>query len=158
MGSGANMVDLDTMRDIITRNRAWYCLDCGKCSAVCPITRWEKRCYTTPRLLVEKAVDGRIGEFLDDPLFWSCLTCKRCSELCPSEVSFSEFLRDLRGLARRGGRSGDCTHGDAIQTWGRIMTRPELHPDRLGWLSLEPSHRQGDHGEEKALRVSNRSD
>ena len=128
------MIATDAMRDIITRNRAWYCLDCGKCSAVCPITRWETRRYTTPRLLVEKAVDGRIGEFLDDPLFWSCLTCKRCSELCPSEVYFSEFLRDARASAHAGGRSGECTHGDAIQTWGRMMADPGLRQDRLGWL------------------------
>jgi len=139
------MIATDTMRDIITRNRAWYCLDCGKCSAVCPITRWEKRCYTTPRLLVEKAVGGRIGEFLDDPLFWSCLTCKRCSQLCPSEVYFSEFLRDARASAHAGGRSGECTHGDAIQTWGRMMADPGLRQDRLGWL-------------EEGLKVSDSSD
>jgi len=135
MGTVTNMIPTDSMRDIITRNRAWYCLDCGKCSAVCPITRWEKCCYTTPRLLVEKAVDGRIGEFLDDPLFWSCLTCKRCSQLCPSEVHFSEFLRDARASAHAGGRAGECTHGDAIQTWGRMMADPGLRQDRLGWLN-----------------------
>jgi heterodisulfide reductase subunit D len=125
----------DAMRDIITRNRAWYCLECGKCSAVCPITRWERREYTSPRLFVEKAIEGRTAEVLDDLLFWSCLTCKRCSELCPSDVHFSEFLRDARALARGEGRAGDCTHGDAIQTWGRMMTDPELHQNRLGWLS-----------------------
>jgi heterodisulfide reductase subunit D len=139
------MIDTDRMRDIITRNRAWYCLDCGKCSTVCPITRWEGRSYTTPRLLVEKAVDGRIAEFLDDPLFWSCLTCKRCSELCPSRVSFSEFLRDARASAHASGRSGECTHGDAIGTWSHMMTDPGLRQDRLGWLA-------------EGLRVSNSSD
>lgn len=135
----------DPMRDVLNKNRAWYCLECGKCSAVCPITRWETRAYTSPRLLVEKAIQGRSGEVLDDPLFWSCLTCKRCSELCPSDVYFSEFLRDARTLARDEGRSGDCTHGDAVQTWGRMMTNPAMQQDRLGWLD-------GD------LRVSDDSD
>ena len=46
--------------EIITKNRAWYCLECGKCSAVFPITRWETRAYTSPRLLVEKAVQGLV--------------------------------------------------------------------------------------------------
>jgi heterodisulfide reductase subunit D len=125
---------IDTMRDVINKNRAWYCLECGKCSAVCPITRWETRAYTSPRLLVEKAIEGRTAEFLDDLLFWSCLTCKRCSELCPSDVHFSEFLRDSRSLARQEGRSGECTHGDVIQTWGRMMTDPDLRQKRLAWL------------------------
>jgi Fe-S oxidoreductase len=134
----------DTIQDVINRNRAWYCLDCGKCSAVCPITRFETREYTSPRLLVEKAIAptsdrsqseiGLASGLLDDLLFWSCLTCKRCSELCPADVHFSEFLRDARALARGVGRVGECTHGDVIQTWGRVMTDPELHQDRLGWL------------------------
>ena len=124
----------DALREAITRNRAWYCLECGKCSAVCPITHWERRAYTSPRLLVEKAIEGRTTDVLDDPLFWSCLTCKRCSVLCPSDVYFSEFLRDARALARSTGRLGDCTHGDVIQTWGRMMTRPEMQQSRLDWL------------------------
>jgi Fe-S oxidoreductase len=124
----------DAWREAITRNRAWYCLECGKCSAVCPITHWERRTYTSPRLLVEKAIEGRTADVLDDPLFWSCLTCRRCSVLCPSEVHFSEFLRDMRALARGEGRSGECTHGDVVQTWGRMMARHEIEQDRLGWL------------------------
>jgi len=126
---------MDQLRDAIDRNRAWYCMECGKCSAVCPITRWEGRRYTSPRILVEKAIEGRGDELLDDLLFWSCLTCKRCSELCPSDVHFSEFIRDARAVARQDGRQGDCTHGEAIQTWGRMMARPGLRQDRLGWLS-----------------------
>jgi len=135
----------DSMQEIIRRNRAWFCQECGKCSAVCPITRWEGRRYTSPRLLVEKAIEGWTQEVLDDPLFWSCLTCKRCSELCPSDVYFSEFLRDARSLARGDGRSRECTHGDIVQTWGRMMVRPELKQNRLGWI--------GD-----GLRVAERSD
>jgi heterodisulfide reductase subunit D len=135
----------DALRETITKNRAWYCLECGKCSAVCPITNWEKRAYTSPRLLVEKAIEGRSSEVLDDPLFWSCLTCKRCSVLCPSDVHFSEFVRDARALARAEGRSGDCTHGDVVQTWGRMMAQPEMQQNRLGWL-------------DGALRVSAASD
>ena len=126
---------MTTIKDIVRNNGASYCLECGKCSAVCPITRWETRDFASPRRLVEKAVHGKIEEIFDAPLFWSCLTCKRCSELCPSDVHFSEFIRDLRGLSRENGGAGPCTHGDVIHTWGRIMTDPALRQNRLGWLT-----------------------
>jgi len=123
------------LKDLISKNRVGYCLDCGKCGAVCPITRWETRCFTSPRLLIEKSILGRTEELMDDPLFWSCLLCKRCSELCPSDVHFVEFLRDARSLARTFDRHGDCTHSEMIQTWGRMMTNPSLRQNRMGWLS-----------------------
>lgn len=128
---------MNTLKDIIDRNKARYCLECGKCSAVCPITRWEIKDYASPRLLVEKAMDGKTDDVLENALFWSCLTCKRCSELCPSDVHFSEFIRDARHLARKNGQSGSCTHGDVIQTWGRIMTDSNLQQNRLGWIGSD---------------------
>jgi Fe-S oxidoreductase len=125
---------MGNLQNIVNRNRAWYCLECGKCSAVCPITAWETHAYCSPRLLIEKALNRHSADIYEDPLFWSCLTCKRCSELCPSDVLFSEFMRDARGLARDDGRSGDCSHGEVIQTWGAMMTDPDLNQNRLEWL------------------------
>ena len=72
---------------------------------------------------------------MDDYLFWSCLTCKRCTALCPSDVHFSEFLRDVRGLAREDDRCGECTHSEMTQTLGRMMTDPDMKQNRLEWLS-----------------------
>jgi heterodisulfide reductase subunit D len=71
---------------------------------------------------------------MDDYLFWSCLTCKRCTALCPSDVHFSEFLRDVRGLAQKDDRCGECTHSEMTQTLGRMMTDPGLKQNRLEWL------------------------
>jgi Fe-S oxidoreductase len=128
---------MSNLQDIINQNRAWYCLECGKCSAVCPITFWETRAYCSPRLLIEKALNRHSADVYEDPLFWSCLTCKRCSELCPSDVLFSEFIRDTRSLARNDGLSGECTHGEVIQTWGQMMTDPDLDQNRLEWLDRD---------------------
>lgn len=128
---------MGNLQDIINQNRAWYCLECGKCSAVCPITYWETRAYCSPRLLIEKALNSHSADVYEDPLFWSCLTCKRCSELCPSDVLFSEFIRDTRALARNDGLSGDCTHGEVIQAWGQMMTDPDLDQNRLEWLDRD---------------------
>jgi Fe-S oxidoreductase len=125
----------ENMQEIINKNRAGYCLECGKCTAVCPISRWGVCGYASSRLLVEKAIEGQMGSVIEDDLFWSCLTCKRCSEICPSEVSFSEFMRDLRALAWARGHSGVCTHSGVIHNWSRMMTQADLRQNRLGWLT-----------------------
>lgn len=125
------------MAEIIGENRVMLCLTCGKCSAVCPVTRWETQEYTSPRLLVEKAVEGDRAAVFDDPLFWSCLTCRQCSDLCPSEVDFCGFIRDMRSLAGEENIRGTCTHGNTIQTWAGMMTHHDLHQNRLGWLGKD---------------------
>ena len=127
----------DQLPGIIAKNRVWLCIDCGKCGAVCPISRWESRTFSSPRLMIEKSIQGRLEEVMDDPLFWSCLICQRCTELCPSDVNFTAFIRDARGLARSFDRFGDCTHSEMIQTWGRMMANPQQVQNRLGWLTDE---------------------
>ncbi len=122
------------MDTIIRENQVLYCLTCGKCSSVCPITRWEDQVYTSPRLLVEKAVEGNREAIFEDPLFWSCLSCRQCTLLCPSQVDFCGFIRELRAVARSEGLHGTGTHGDIVQTWARMMTTKDLSPNRLGWL------------------------
>ena len=125
---------MNSFKEIIQTNRAWLCLDCGKCSSVCPITIHLVDGYTSPRLLVETAVSSGEDSVLDDPLLWSCLTCQRCSEICPSLVDFSSFIQDARQIAQNKNLSGDCTHSGMIQTWGRLMTDPNLIQNRLDWL------------------------
>ena len=123
---------MEAIQQIIKRTKAYYCLECGKCTAVCPISRREPA--YSPRLTVERALWGEGEELLTDVLLWSCLTCQQCYERCPSDVHYVEFVRDLRALARGSGQEGLCSHGEAIQTWMRMMASPELKQNRLDWL------------------------
>lgn len=125
---------MNTFAEIVQSNQAWLCLDCGKCSSVCPITIQLVDGYTSPRLLVEGAVNSGEDRVLEDPLLWSCLTCQRCAEICPSGVKFSEFIQDARQLAREQGQSGESTHSGMIQGWMRMMTDPALKQNRLDWI------------------------
>jgi len=125
---------VNTFIEIVQSNQAWLCLDCGKCSSICPITLHLVDGYTSPRLLVEGAVNSGEDRVLEDPLLWSCLTCQRCTEICPSGVQFSHFIQDARQLARENGQSGDCTHSGMIQSWMRMMTDPALEQNRLDWV------------------------
>ncbi|MBM4464416.1 MAG: (Fe-S)-binding protein [Chloroflexi bacterium] len=123
---------MQAIQQIIKSTKAYYCLECGKCTSVCPISRREPA--YSPRLTVERALWGEGEELLTDVLLWSCLTCQHCSTRCPSDVHYVEFIRDLRALARGTGEEGLCSHGEAIQTWMRMMASPELKQNRLDWL------------------------
>lgn len=127
---------MNPLQNLIKENQLWYCLDCGKCGSVCPVTR-ASSVYTSPRTLIETAVHRDMEAVISEPLFWACLTCKRCSDVCPSNVHFAEFVREARTIARPLERRGDCTHGEVIQTWGRMMTNPAMRQKRLDWISAD---------------------
>jgi len=120
------------VKQAIQNNRAHYCLDCGKCTAVCPVSRREAA--FSPRAFVEATINDEKALLADNRL-WACLTCRRCSEVCPSDVRFGEFTRDLRAWARGNGQEGHCSHGETIQTWMRLMADASLQQNRLDWLT-----------------------
>ncbi len=124
---------MDEIRQVIESNRAYFCLDCGKCTAACPVARHDAA--FSPRRIVERAVMGQTEALLADGVLWSCLTCRRCTALCPSDVRYSEFTRDLRTAARQREHRPSCSHGETIQTWMRMMAQPDLRQNRREWLS-----------------------
>ncbi len=126
---------MDAIEQAVRNTQAYYCLECGKCTSVCPVAR--RNGAFSPRLMVEKCIKGQGQELLADRLMWACLTCRRCSEICPSDVHYSEFTRDLRIEARHLNQEGHCSHGQAIQTLMRLMTAPELKQNRLDWLDQD---------------------
>ncbi len=124
---------MPSLAQAIQTTKAYYCLECGKCSAVCPLARFDGDLL--PRRLVEEAITAGFDAALAQRLLWACLTCKRCTEICPSDVDFIGFVRELRVLARGRGSYAHCTHGDAIFGWMRVMANRELKQDRLAWVS-----------------------
>ncbi|MFQ6014555.1 MAG: (Fe-S)-binding protein [Anaerolineae bacterium] len=120
------------LQQIVERSRAYHCLECGKCTSVCPLAR--QQVGYSPRRTVEETLYSQDGTSLSDPLLWSCLTCYRCALVCPQGVDYAGFVRDLRREARGVGYRGHCTHGQAIESWMRLMGRPDTAQERIGWL------------------------
>ncbi|MFH1486663.1 MAG: (Fe-S)-binding protein, partial [Chloroflexota bacterium] len=117
---------------IIADTRAYSCLDCGKCTVACPISRYDSS--YSPRKLVYRALCDHGDEVLKDGQLWSCITCSMCEERCQSGVHYAELMRLLRSEAYALGNSGQCTHGGALQSLMRIMTADNLSQNRLDWL------------------------
>ena len=73
---------------------AWACLNCGVCSAVCPLG-----IDLLPRTLFRYAVLGLRDEVLDESeTIFQCLLCRLCEENCTANVHIAENVRFLRGF------------------------------------------------------------
>ena len=123
--------------EIIRQSRAYYCLDCGKCTGNCPVALHDEA--FSPRALVRTVLLGEGEELAHSRLLWSCLTCRMCQERCPSDVRFIDFQRKVRAAYRNLGQREFCSHGGAFQALQRIMTAPRLRQDRLGWVTRDLS-------------------
>ena len=124
-----------TVRDIAQESKAFYCLECGKCSALCPVSR-HNPAYS-PRVMVENALMGLESDLVHDRELFSCLTCYACKLKCPSDVDYPLFIQKTRALASTCGEHGDCAHSGALQALARLMAGSTIEQRRLEWLSDE---------------------
>lgn len=124
---------MERLATIIAQTHASACLECGKCTAVCPVARQDDA--FSPRRLVEEIIQGRTAETVHSPALWQCLTCRVCHERCPMGVDYITFVRGVRALARAEEEVAPCSHAGLLQTIMRLTADPSLTPDRLGWLS-----------------------
>ena len=121
-----------TLKDL-KKSRATFCLECGKCTAVCPISN--SNSDYSPRRLVAEGLFYGFDELVGNRLLWSCLTCQLCSERCPVDVRYSEYMRDIRATAYRLGKWGNPSHGGALHHIMELATSPKLKQNRTGWIS-----------------------
>ncbi|MFH1502782.1 MAG: (Fe-S)-binding protein [Candidatus Eisenbacteria bacterium] len=120
------------LTEAIRVSRAQFCYECGKCTGVCPVARYDSG--FSPRSLLVRAVRGEEGKLVQDVNVWSCLTCGLCDTRCPAGIDYGVLTKAVRAVVRREGGEGTCTHGGAVQSLTKIMTRPKLEQDRLGWV------------------------
>jgi heterodisulfide reductase subunit D len=124
---------MDRIAEIIRQTRAYYCLDCGKCTGNCPVALHDET--FSPRALVRTVLLGEGEELAQSRALWSCLACRMCQERCPSDVQYIDFQRKIRAVYKDIGHREFCSHGGAFQALMRIMTAPRLRQNRLGWVT-----------------------
>jgi len=115
----------------IKDTRIHLCLDCGKCTVICPIARYNPE--FNPRLIVQRNMEHRNRNYNDESI-WFCLNCYMCLERCNYRVEFPEFIRILRTEALVKGTQGQCSHGGALQASMHLMAGEKAKQQRLGWL------------------------
>ena len=91
--------ELDPREDLRTLTANGACINCGTCTAVCPLPRQD---VLLPRRILRLAHLGRTDELVEraESVF-SCLLCRLCEETCPAGVSIPACVRFLRGYLNR---------------------------------------------------------
>ena len=123
------------LEDIIQKTKTYYCLECGKCTSICPVARYDSG--FSPRTIIEHALLGFEDDLVQNKKLFSCLTCYTCQPECPSDVDFPIFVREARSIAQDNGQYGICAHSGQLQSLARLMTSPAIKQNRLEWLSKE---------------------
>jgi len=121
-----------SIKEAIKKSRAYLCLECGKCTGVCPVSRFNHG--YSPRILVNKAIRSGNLDLLKDKNIWTCLTCKLCDERCPAGIDYINLTLAIRLEAQKIGEEALCSHGGAAQSLMRIMTSPQLEQKRMDWI------------------------
>lgn len=101
----------NTIDEIINEAKLFYCVECGKCVAVCPLREiFDEFSYElSPRGITKRALLGfDILGILKGKEIWFCLGCTVCTDLCPAGVRYAEFIDSLRLLAIRQGVTEYC--------------------------------------------------
>ncbi len=120
------------LTEAIKHSRALLCLECGKCTGICPVSRFNHG--YSPRILLNRALRSTNSELLKDKNIWSCLSCRLCDETCPAGINYIELTQAIRFEAQKLGEEALCSHGGAAQSLMRIMSSPGLLPKRMDWL------------------------
>jgi len=120
---------------LIKDTRAHDCVECGKCTSVCPVATLNPD--FAPRLIVVKALEGVEANIREERDIWSCLTCALCSDMCPYKVDYCEFVRGMRTEAVFQGADPHCSQGGLIQAVARIQSHPGLKQQRLKWVTAD---------------------
>ena len=122
------MASLETLR---RSTKAAICLECGKCTTLCPLARYDSASFSASRVAATRDVEdtdngGRAA-------VERCLTCGLCEVRCPQGVRFVDFVGGLRRQLP-GDWPARCSHGDVLRAASRMAAGAEAPARPLDWL------------------------
>ena len=125
------MASLDTLR---RSTAAAICLECGKCSTLCPLVRFDSA-PVGPFKASRIAAIRDTGEATNGgrTAVERCLTCGLCEVRCPQGVRFVDFVGGLRKQLP-GEWPASCSHGDVLRAASRLAAAAENPERRHDWL------------------------
>jgi heterodisulfide reductase subunit D len=120
------------VKQLIEDTGAFDCVECGKCTTVCPVAKFDPQ--FAPRTIVLRSMEGIVENIASDRDIWTCTSCEQCNSMCPYKVDYSGFIRGMREEATKYGAAPLCSQGGLIHSVQRIMAKGDLKQDRLRWV------------------------
>ena len=122
------------LQSVANETKIRLCLDCGKCTAVCPVARYDQG--FNPRLIVQGALRSNSDTPVDENI-WYCFGCNMCMERCNYNVKFTDFIRFMRSRALSQGSEVKCSHSGIPHVTMHMMANRDIKQHRLGWLPID---------------------
>lgn len=108
---------------------ALRCLECGKCSTLCPLAPFGDFSAARMAAIHDAATEAQAFARAID----RCLTCAACETRCPQNVHFTSFVRGLRTRLPPAIRT-PCPHGGALTAAARLSANGKGQARDLSWL------------------------
>ncbi|MBE9492695.1 MAG: FAD-dependent oxidoreductase [Bacteroidetes bacterium] len=89
-------IQLDSSFEEVIIN-AYECLECGKCTAGCPIVEMFPQHFNPHHLLGRLLVDPE--KVLEEKDIWFCASCYQCNKRCPQGIELPDIFLKLRRKA-----------------------------------------------------------
>jgi heterodisulfide reductase subunit C len=115
-----------------------YCFQCGKCSATCPVRRFDNDYQ--PRLIIRATLLGLREMVLSSDVIWLCAVCYSCTERCPQGVRITDIMRAIRNLAVKEGYIHHMfkMQASTIANYGRIYSELSFINEQRTDIGLPP--------------------
>lgn len=119
------------LQRVINETKIRLCLDCGKCTVVCPVAKYDEE-FNPRRIVQEILKENGLGPV--DQNIWHCIGCNMCMERCNYNVKFTEFIKFLRYRALSQGTDIKCSHSGIPHVTMHMMANRNIRQNRLDWL------------------------
>jgi len=80
----------------IEGQRVLSCIQCGTCTATCPVNKVFEH---SPRQIFLMVRNGMKKEVLNDLTPWVCASCYKCTVNCPAQIKITEVMYKLKRMS-----------------------------------------------------------
>lgn len=90
----------DEVASIPEGDRIFHCIQCGTCSAACPVSPHMEH---TPRKIIAMIREGFKKEVLTSNTPWLCASCYACTVECPKGIKITDVMYACKRIGIREG-------------------------------------------------------